>query len=116
MEGKKSEITFTFKSQEFGNFEEFYMFQIVDQKINVPFLLAGKCRQPNVYFTESHISMKPTILKVQSSTTIVLRNDEDIELSFKFHKDSFLNENQDQILDILPRKGKLSPDSDQIIE
>lgn len=116
MEGKKSEISFIFKPQEFGNFEGYYMFEILEKKINVPFLLVGKCRQPNVYFTESYISIKPTILKVHSTAVIMLKNDENMELSFKFHKDSFVSDDQNHKLDISPKKGTLSPYSEQTIE
>ncbi|XP_023311652.1 hydrocephalus-inducing protein [Anoplophora glabripennis] len=115
-EGKKSEVIFTFKSHEFGNFEGYYMFKILEEEINVPFLLAARCRQPVVYFTQSYISIKPTILSVPSSATVKLLNNEDMELFYKFHNESLLNENQDQQLGISPKKGKLQPHSEQIIE
>ncbi|KAJ8920877.1 hypothetical protein NQ315_015670 [Exocentrus adspersus] len=113
--GRKSEIVFTFRSQEFGTFEGQYIFEILEQSKTVPFLLTGRCKLPSVHFTKSHVSIQPTVLTVPSSVTVVLKNQEDTDLSFRFLNESLWDESQEQKLEISPKCGKLRPNSEKSI-
>lgn len=112
--GKKHEIVFEFTPRELGNFEEFYLFSSDQSTVKTAFLIAGMCREPRVYFKQCHVIIDPTILFQPKSTTVALKNEDDIQLTYAFEKVTLINNNQH--LDVNPIKGIIFPKSETNIE
>lgn len=114
--GKKDKVSFYFNPQEKGFFEEFFIFSLEEEKFMEPILLAGKCREPSILFTEAHVTLKPTVLGVETSYVAMLRNDENIPLKFSVYPGSLLCSKHEQQLQVAPMSGILSPKSDETIQ
>lgn len=103
--GKSDEMIFSFVPQTWGVFEEFYFFHIPFKDIQVTFLLVGIAREPKVSFNESHLDLPSTVIGVEVSENIILKNYENEKYSFKFGKlpmlaDCFKIEPKEGVLDV----------------
>lgn len=56
--------------------------------------------------------MKPTLMNIMSSSTVVIKNDEDIPIRFSFSKDNLVSEDGMEKLSITPLTGDIQPTSD----
>ncbi|KAG5865676.1 hypothetical protein JTB14_020627 [Gonioctena quinquepunctata] len=112
--GKKFEISFSFKPQKLGMFQARYFFH--SSSFNSYFILTGNCREPKVSFTKVHVDINATLLKIQTQESVVLRNEEDMELNFKFIKSSLFSEDQEQQLKVLPFSGAIPSKRDVVIK
>ncbi|KAL1497016.1 hypothetical protein ABEB36_008047 [Hypothenemus hampei] len=111
--GKKSFCLFTFRPQILGSFEKTYILTMPEKNLQKFILLRGLCREPNVYFSENVISMKPTVPSVKVVRNVTLRNEEVFSISFKFLKKSQISmENQQEKLEIHPIVGQIKPRSE----
>lgn len=114
--GKKEKLKFLFNPQEMGNFEEFFTFSLIDEHFIEAILLAGRCREPDILFTQAHIAMNPTVLGVESKSEAILRNQENVKLSFSVHPESLFDVKQEQQLQVIPSNGTIQPKSDEKIQ
>lgn len=113
---KKYRITFYFTPQEMGSFEEFFIFTLEEQKYMQAILVAGICREPRVSFARPHIPMEPTVLGVESTSIVKLKNGENIPLQFSFKPESLTCSRNERRLHVTPMSGEIQPDSSQRIK
>lgn len=99
-----------------GNFEEYFMFTLQEEEFTETLLLAGRCREPKVFFTEAHITMNPTVLGVESTSEVMLRNEEKVPLNFTFSADSLFCRDFEQQLQVVPMIGSIMPETEQKIK
>lgn len=100
----------------FGVFEAFYIFEVPDYKLSTQFLLFGVARNPHVCFEKPHINLKPTVLGVEVSEEISLKNSEMVTCNYRISKESLTSVDRDQTLLVEPLYGTLKPLSDEVIK
>lgn len=113
--GKVAESSFTFIPQRHGTFEAFYIFAIEKYDINATFLLTAVARNPCVFFSANHVSMKGTLINVEVRDSVILQNNEDFPLDFGFKRMSLLNKDRTRTISAEPMNGTLKPKSKFLI-
>lgn len=109
--GKSVEAIFSYIPQTLGTHEAFYIFVIKKYDLKTNFLLVGEARNPKVYFEKPHVNLKPTVLGVETSDEVVLRNDDTTDFAFKIIKESLHSAGHLQQITVQPMKGHLNPHS-----
>ncbi|KAM4722980.1 hydrocephalus-inducing protein homolog [Rhinophrynus dorsalis] len=108
---KKVEVTFEFVPQVLDITESFWSFIIPEQKISVPFLLAGKTTEPCVSLDRSHLNFSSIFVGHEVEETVYLLNNEDQSLTFTFRESSRFSEGFSHSLLVKPMEGTISPRS-----
>ena len=103
--GKTAEMVFSFIPQACGIFEEFYFFHIPLRDIEAVFLLVGTAREPRIYFEKSHVALPPTVVGIDVTQNVMLKNEESEKYHFKFGKLPMMSDG----LSIQPSQGFLEP-------
>lgn len=110
---KLTEAIFSFMPNELGTYEKFYRFVIEKYELSTTFLMVGIAREPCVFFKSPHLNMKNTILGIEVTDQMNLRNNENFNLTFRFKKYSTYSEGRQQKLIVQPINGTL-PANDEI--
>lgn len=76
------------------------------------FLLVGHAHQPCVYFIGTGKVLKPTVIGIDVHDTVVLKNTEDIPLTYRIIKSSLYSEGRVHKISIEPTHGLLHAKSD----
>ncbi|KAJ8272065.1 hypothetical protein COCON_G00109240 [Conger conger] len=76
--GKKVEVCFEFVARALGTVESFWTFQVPEQGVSVPFLLAGTAREPTVYLEHAHLHLGTLLLGREVCQAVYLVNGEDV--------------------------------------
>lgn len=113
--GKTAEAIFSFVPQTFGTYEAFYNFHIKKWNLTRSFLLFGVARNPNVHFEKPHVTMKPTILGVDATDEVLLKNEDHADFAFKFSKESLYSGGHLESIKIQPMHGLLKAGYSQLI-
>lgn len=120
IDGKRFDICqFTIHSSTSGTFEEKYLFQVNDHKWIENFLLVAHVRDPKVACGNSVpiIKFKPTVLGINITENLILRNDEtDADFKFEIEKRSLHASGYGQKLIPSETKGVVLRNSEKIIE
>lgn len=113
VEGNKlTEAIFSFIPNELGTFEKFYQFVIERYELSTTFLMVGNAREPCVFFTSPHIMMKNTIMGIEVSEIVYLRNNETFDLNYRFKKYTMYCEGRQQKLDVRPSSGAIGANNE----
>lgn len=103
--GKQYEVGFSILPPLTGTFESLYNFKIKKYDVQMQFLLVANVKESDVYFYNTHLQMKPTVLGIMVCDYVILRNEENEEIEFNFRKSSFYSEGRRQALLVEPKKG-----------
>lgn len=103
--GKMAESSFSFVPQRLGKFETFYIFTIEKYDLKTTFLLTAVARNPCVFFSSNHVTLKPTLVNVEVTETVDLLNNEDMPLNFAFKRSSLLNNDHTKKIVVEPMEG-----------
>lgn len=109
--GKRAEMSFEFRSIEIGISESFWIFQIPEQNISVPFLLVTHVKDPDILLDRSHMRFKPVLINHKISEIVYLVNNEPKPFQFTFDEGSYFSGGIPSKLCIEPMKGILPPNS-----
>lgn len=108
VDGKKlTEATFSFIPNELGTFEKFYNFVIEKYELITTFLMVGTAREPCVFFSTPHVVLKNTIMGIEVTDFLYIKNNEQFPLNYHFKKYSTYSEGRQQKLIVQPLIGTL---------
>ncbi|GFS07093.1 hydrocephalus-inducing protein-like [Elysia marginata] len=107
--GRKFKVGFEFVSTELDIVESFWRFVIPSQAINLPFLLVGQTREPDVSLDRSHLNFKALLVGREAVETVFLTNNEDSHFNFSFAPDSCYSEGYASHLTVEPMQGQIPP-------
>lgn len=110
--GKIITVTFFVLPQSAGTFESAYVFKIAKFNTVLSFLIVANVRESNVKVLSPHISLKPAVIGVSVSDEIILRNNENMLLQYKFKKNSLFSEGRKQFVVVEPNHGFLPKKSE----
>ncbi|KAF5288916.1 hypothetical protein FQA39_LY03795 [Lamprigera yunnana] len=114
--GKIGQAAFSFMPPHPGTFEALYVFSILKYNVSKLFLMVGFAREPKIHFSCSYLKIRPTVLSLQVSEYVLLQNEEDFEVDFKFQKESLFCDSHLQQISVEPRIGILLPHGEQQIK
>ena len=86
--GRKFEMIFEFTPDEVSLQESFWRFRIPSLQIDVPFLLVGAIKEPEVELDRTRHNFGPLLLGQRARETLVLVNKEHIPFAFAFERSS----------------------------
>lgn len=92
-----------------GTFEAFYIFSVDKHKFTKTFLMVGHAREPNVFFDNPYLQIRPSVIGVDITQSTCIKNNEDFEINFKFEKESTYGDAHQQKLTVVPLKGEIGP-------
>lgn len=113
--GKKHEIQFDFLSHDLGITESFWIFQIPEQSISVPFLLVGETKDPAIMFDRSHLNFKALLIGHEAVETVYMVNNEAQPFNFSFEESSFFSAGYKDKLVVSPVTGVIPANSRYIM-
>jgi adenylate kinase family enzyme len=106
--GKKSEIIFEYVPTTLDTCESFWLFSIPSKKINVPFLVVGHAKEPELSLDTARVNFQTVLVGAKAKQTIHLVNREKIPFSFSLEQSVFKSEtspNGPKILTVTPSHG-----------
>lgn len=106
--GKMAKATFSVLPQTTGTFEALYNFKLESYNFTSLFLFVANIREPKIYFLQPYLNIKPTVYGISVCDYITLKNEENIDLHFKFRKSSLFSETRKECLTTEPRTGIVS--------
>ncbi|XP_052229341.1 hydrocephalus-inducing protein homolog isoform X3 [Dreissena polymorpha] len=109
--GKKTTVSFEYSSSQLDVVESFWRFHVPEQNINIPFLLVGQAREPDVVMDRSHMNFKALLIGHQADETVYLINNEDQPFNFYFDDDSRHSAGYSAELSVFPMAGQIAPKS-----
>ncbi|CAD8206755.1 unnamed protein product [Paramecium octaurelia] len=116
LSGKKSEIIFEYSPDTQGQHESYWVFEIPQEHIIQYFLVTGSVVEPNVIFNVGKVNFGPLLVQGKNKETVILKNLEDVPLTFQFDRESFHNPEFGDSLTITPVQGTIKALGDQPIE
>lgn len=111
--GKKSEIIFEYIPYSLETKESLWMFSIPSRKLNIPFLVVGHAKEPEVFLDSARVNFQTVLVGAKSSQVINIINREPIPFSFAFDQHEFLEDNQNDrrpVLVVSPKSGTVPAD------
>lgn len=114
--GKMAKATFSILPQSTGTFEALYNFKLQSHNFTSLFLFVANIREPKIYFLQPYLNIKPTVHGISVCDYVTLKNEENIDLNFKFRKSSLFSETRKECLTIEPRTGIVSRRSETQIK
>ncbi|XP_052816168.1 hydrocephalus-inducing protein homolog isoform X2 [Mya arenaria] len=109
--GKKTNVTFEYNTTQLDTMESFWRFHVPEQNINIPFLLVGKAREPDIVMDRSHMNFKALLIGHEAVETVYLMNNEDQPFHFNFEEDSTHSAGYSAQLYVEPMAGQIPPNS-----
>ncbi|EFC47717.1 hypothetical protein NAEGRDRAFT_78704 [Naegleria gruberi] len=112
--GKKSEIIFEYVPYTIETKESLWMFSIPSRNLNIPFLVVGHAKEPEVFLDTARVNFQTVLVGAKSSQSIHLINREPIPFSFSFDQTEFFEDNQTDrqpVLLLSPKSGTIPADS-----
>jgi hydrocephalus-inducing protein len=108
--GKKVEIAFEYIPASLQTSESFWLFTIPEKKVNIPFIVVGHAKEPELYFDTPRVNFQTVLVDKVAKKTIKLINRESIPFSFSFDESIFANKSGDsetsrEILTVSPCQG-----------
>ncbi|CAH8565959.1 unnamed protein product [Heterobilharzia americana] len=97
--GKKINIGFEFISYQLGLIESFWRFHVKNFNYNIPLLIVGETREPNIIFDQSYINFHAVLIGHTISKTVLLINEEVVQLSSSLSSsitNTMMNEEEEQ--------------------
>ncbi|KAL1499824.1 hypothetical protein AB1Y20_012509 [Prymnesium parvum] len=118
MAGRKFEMIFHFTPEEVKDQESFWHFRIPELQIEVPFLLVGTIKEPDVALDRMRHNFGPLQIGQRARETIFLQNSEHLPFSFSFDRSSFAAgpEGTASVVDVEPSTGVVGPGASLPIE
>lgn len=111
-----TEAIFSFIPNELGVYEKFYQFVIEKYELSTTFLMAGTARDPCIYFSTPHITLKNTILGIDINDYVQIKNNEEFNLNYRFKKYTTYSEGRQQKLIVDPITGSVPAKSEFTIK
>ncbi|KAK9888678.1 hypothetical protein WA026_000908 [Henosepilachna vigintioctopunctata] len=74
----------------------------------------GHCREPLVYYEHPYVALETTLIYSPADKEIILKNDEDEGIHFRFKKSTLVSTDQ-QVLTVSPMSGLMKPKSKNAI-
>ncbi|XP_053402100.1 hydrocephalus-inducing protein homolog isoform X11 [Mercenaria mercenaria] len=109
--GKKATVTFEYSATQLDIMESFWRFTIPEQNINIPFLLVGQAKEPDIIMDRSHMNFKALLIGHEAKETVWLINNENQSFHFNFDEDSTHSAGYSAHLFVEPMAGQLPPKS-----
>lgn len=110
------EAIFSFVPCILGTFEKFYDFHIEKYNLTTNFLMVGVAREPCVFFSTPHLTLNNTVTGIDVADHVTLKNNENVDLLFRFKKYSTYSEGREQKLNVEPLEGSLAAESETKIK
>lgn len=117
LSGKKFEMVFEYNPDIVGTHEAYYQFVVPEHKITQNFLFVGHVKEPNVFYDVGKVNFGPLLIGGKNKEVVVLKNLEDVPISFSYDKNSIKGDQETGTsLIIFPLSGTIRPNSEQAIE
>lgn len=110
-------MVFEYSPEMTGNHVSYYTFLIPEFKLEQQFMLCGRVIEPKVFLTLGKVNFGPLLLGGKNKETAVLKNLEDVPISFHFDKQSVKGEPDfNNSLQVAPLSGVIKPEAEVPIE
>lgn len=106
--GKNYEMMVEYIPQSDGLSESFWIFNIPEQQIRVPFLFVGKVREPDVKLEQVAINFSQVLVGASAREIVNLVNNEDAPFTFAFDQATI---DASGVVSICPQSATVQPNS-----